>query len=249
MLNFQTIPLFLPQRLRGDFAFYPILILLTSAIIIFIIGLLRGRKTYIPGIKNEIPDSNYNIIQIAGILQAGCMASILFSAFFYDYSNVRPGQIQWEIGSGPAIVAVLALSIAAAMLFIAINRILFSIGQYTASLFAFLNGRNFTPGCMVVQTVQKHSKNPGPRAKQIRPEKHGDYIDYVVDKFRRIVSVNAEQVILLTKDGKLLRLKTSDPLLRKPHLFERVKHYDKFPIRKMAQEASGVFLSAGNFKN
>jgi hypothetical protein len=54
-------------------------------------------------------------------------------------------------------------------------------------------------------------------------------VDYLVDKFRRVVAVDADQVTLMTRKRKLLQVNMNDPSLRKARLFERIRYRAKFP--------------------
>lgn len=230
MFGMENIKILFPERFRLDFAFYPIIILLTTFFVLLVIGLRRGIKTFVSGKKNDSPDSN-SLIKSLCFVQIICLLSAVLTVFVYDHPHLRPYKIGWEIGVGFTIaLAVLIFTIGPTILR-EIDYLLFILGEIPGFLFGIFKGRDFRPGCMVVQTIRKNSTNPGPRARTLRPETHGDYIDYVVDKFRRVVSVASGQVTVITRRGKLLQLKINDPTLRKAGLLERIRYYNKFPAK------------------
>ena len=51
---------------------------------------------------------------------------------------------------------------------------------------------HFQPGDCVIYRKQKYSLRPGPHAKVISPAPHGDYYSYCVDKFWRVIAVQAD---------------------------------------------------------
>jgi hypothetical protein len=231
MLNLENIKVLLPERFRLDFTFYPIVILLITFIVFLVIGLRRGIKTFVNG-KKEDPENNNNLIRNLCSIQIICLLTAALSIYVYEHPSMGFYKIGWEIGIAFAIaMAVLFFMIGPAILR-KVDYILFIFGEIPAFVYGLFKGRDFRPGSMVVQTVRKHSSNPGPRAREVCPETHGDYIDYVVDKFRRVVSVASGEVTVITRRGKLVRLKVSDPTLRKARLFERIRYRDKFPQKK-----------------
>jgi hypothetical protein len=167
-------------------------------------------------------------------LQVVCVAAILLSALAYDHPNMKPGGLQWELGIGFGIAVCALLFLIGPPMMKGADWAFFMFGQCSVVLYGALAGNNFTPGCVVVQTVQRHSRRPERRAREVRPEEHGDYIDYVVDKFRRVESVDDGVVTVVTRKGYHLELKTSDPQLRKPTLLERVIHHWEFPPKSVA---------------
>jgi len=89
----------------------------------------------------------------------------------------------------------------------------------------------FKVGDKVVFQVHKNSNHPGPRAKNVRPEVHGENYNYDVDKYWKVYSVEKDQLVLITRTGKLHAVKTSNKSLRKANIFELIflgKRYD-FP--------------------
>ena len=61
----------------------------------------------------------------------------------------------------------------------------------------------FSCGDHVVYRMKKFTVRPGPRAKQIQPAEHGDFYDYIVDKFWIVEEVlNDGRLILRTRRGK-----------------------------------------------
>lgn len=221
-----------PETLSGVFSFYPAVILILTVFILFITGLRLGLRHH--GSKIIPPDEDTaGLIARLSILQTVCLLLIILSLFAYVNPWLTPGGLKSEVGIGFAIAAATVIFLAAPAVFNFLDRAFVILGEVIIFLYDYSRTRNFEPGCMAVQTVQKHSPSPGPRARDITPEKHGDYVDYIVDKFRRVVSVGRGEVTLITRRGKLVRMKISDPRLRKPGLIERLRYYGKFPSREM----------------
>ena len=61
-------------------------------------------------------------------------------------------------------------------------------------------------GDRVVFAVSKRSTRPGPRAKGIVPAAQGDSYSYTVDKFWMVVSVEDDELTLVTRTGKEHRI-------------------------------------------
>ena len=92
----------------------------------------------------------------------------------------------------------------------------------------------FRPGDVVVYRKQKNSANPGPHAREIQPAVHGDSYAYVVDKFWRVVAVQADNIILVcTRKGKRHTIAADDPNLRRAHWWERLLFWHRFPPRTL----------------
>ena len=86
------------------------------------------------------------------------------------------------------------------------------------------------PGDVVVYRKQKRSNSPGPRAKDIHPDEHGNEYSYLVDKFWVVTSRNDDGTLTLgTRRGKKHTGNESDERLRKPTLWERLFLRNKFP--------------------
>lgn len=88
----------------------------------------------------------------------------------------------------------------------------------------------YQPGDLVIYTMPKHSRHPGPRARSIHPAPMGDDYSYVVDKFWVVAElVDGQQVLLKTRRGKTHMVRTDDPLLRKARWWERWRYRSRFP--------------------
>ncbi len=234
MFSIENIKLLLPSQLQGNFTFYPILILSVSLLISLAIGLHRGICVYISGRKDNLPEFDDNpFVTGLCVLQLACLLSVILSVFYYHFPQFKPGGISWEIGMGFGIATSVFILMTGITVIKKVNQLLLLIGVMPPFVYGFLKGRNFRPMEMVVQTVQKHSRVPEPGAKSLNPERHGDYIDYVVDKCRRVVSVGSGKVTIVTRGGKLVQIPTSTPILRKPGLLERLRYYKKFPPKQM----------------
>ena len=75
-------------------------------------------------------------------------------------------------------------------------------------------------GTIVVYSKEKVSVHPGPRAKNVRPARHGDLYWYEVDKYWIVESVSEGGLVLRTARGKSHVVPADDPNLRKPSLKE-----------------------------
>ncbi len=220
----------LPEMFRGVFSFYPMLLLAATAVALVAVGLMRGMRVYL-AFRDESDDQKggEDVIRLLLAVQLLCVFSIAASVFSYLYPFIRPGHIGWDTGVLMGIAAILLVILAGPVLLSIADRGLFMLGRVVPLFISLFRRRIYQPGCAVVQTVQKHSRVPGPRAREIHPERHGDYIDYVVDKFRRVVAVESDLVTLATRRGKLIKVKADNPLLRKAGLIERIRYHDKFP--------------------
>lgn len=101
----------------------------------------------------------------------------------------------------------------------------------------------FKPNDWVVYTREKHSLNPGPRAKNISPSPYGELYSYEVDKYWIVREVNGNELVLETRKGKVHRLPQSDHRLRKAYWWERLFLSRRFPGKNdcpKAQEASAA---------
>jgi hypothetical protein len=88
----------------------------------------------------------------------------------------------------------------------------------------------FNVGDRVVFTSDKHTTKPGPRAKNVTANAHGETYDYQVDKYWLVAEVLSDgQIVLLTRRGKRHVLPISDPRLRKANLWERLFKSKRFP--------------------
>ncbi len=244
MASLENIKILLPENLRGDFAFYPMIILAVTVVLLLACGLYEGFKKYGRGMAANFQDERASRF-LGGLcfVQTLCLLLIVLSVFSYYKPTIQPGGYESELGVGIAVtMGAFAFLVFPAILKLA-DSLFFLLAEVPGIVFGFSRAACFRPGCVVVQTVQKHSRNPGPRAREVRPEKHGDYIDYVVDKFRRVLAVRKGKITLVTRRGKLLNVRIDDPLLRKPSLFERLKFYRKFPPKEMALGSMGISCS------
>ncbi len=88
----------------------------------------------------------------------------------------------------------------------------------------------YQSGDLVIYTMPKRSRHPGPRARSIHPAPLGDDYSYVVDKFWVVVeAIDPWQVLLRTRRGKTRVVRTDDPLLRKARWWERWRYRSRFP--------------------
>jgi hypothetical protein len=100
--------------------------------------------------------------------------------------------------------------------------------------------RSFRPGDCVVFTAAKHSAHPGPRAKEIRPELHGEGYVYVVDKFWVVTETRGPQVLIKTRKGKTRQLDAGDPHLHRASWWERLIYRRRFPRLEDCNPHGGV---------
>jgi hypothetical protein len=90
--------------------------------------------------------------------------------------------------------------------------------------------KSFQVGDRVVFTRDKHTTKPGPRAKNVVATPHGEMYEYQVDKYWRVVGIQADgQLIFKTRRGKQHVFPASDPRLRKASLWERLFKSKLFP--------------------
>lgn len=82
--------------------------------------------------------------------------------------------------------------------------------------------KHFKKGQVVVFRKEKHSTHPGPRAQNVRPARLGDMYDYLVDKFWIVVDIEGDDLVVKTPKGKVHRVSTQHPRLRKLRLHERI---------------------------
>lgn len=89
----------------------------------------------------------------------------------------------------------------------------------------------FRQGDAVIYCVEKHTTCPGPRAKDIRPDRKGDYYSYTVDKFWSVAEVFTDGTLrLVTRRGKEHIVKSDDPHLRHPSWWEALIYRRRFPM-------------------
>jgi hypothetical protein len=88
---------------------------------------------------------------------------------------------------------------------------------------------SYQVGDRVVFRACKRSTHPGPRAQHVRPEPSGEGYQYEVDKFWIVRERRGEQLILVTRRGKLRAVDNNDPALRRAGWWERLMYRDRFP--------------------
>jgi hypothetical protein len=96
----------------------------------------------------------------------------------------------------------------------------------------------FRVGERVIFRMSKRSAHPGPRAVHVRPETAGEGYQYEVNKFWTVREVRGDQLVLLTRRGKLRVVNASDPALRRAGWWERLAYSNRFPVA--AKSASGT---------
>lgn len=90
--------------------------------------------------------------------------------------------------------------------------------------------RKFQVGQPVVYRVPKQGTRPGPRAKNLRPARHGESYAYEVDKYWTVVEILPQnRVMLVTRRGKTHAVGVDDPLLRPASWWERWFYRAWFP--------------------
>lgn len=99
--------------------------------------------------------------------------------------------------------------------------------------------RGMKPGDWVVYTKPKYSSAPGPRAKEVAPNRHGEGYTYIVEKYWVVDDVLPDgRLKLKTRRGKENVLRPDDANLRRARLWERWCYRDRF------REAERVVKSA-----
>lgn len=88
----------------------------------------------------------------------------------------------------------------------------------------------YRSGDLVIYTLSKMSRHPGPRARSIQPARLGDDYNYVVDKFWRVAGVLPnDQVVIVTRRGKTRTVDADDPLLKPAGWWTRWVNRNRFP--------------------
>ena len=86
-------------------------------------------------------------------------------------------------------------------------------------------------GQPVVYRQPKQGTSPGPRARNLRPARHGESYVYNVDKYWRVVEfLDNNELRLLTRRGKTHIVKRDDPQLRPASWWERIYFWGRFPV-------------------
>ena len=85
-------------------------------------------------------------------------------------------------------------------------------------------------GDPVIYRRPKFSVSPGPRARHIDAAPHGDRYSYIVDKFWVVEGITPEgRLVARTRRGKRHEIDPTDPNLRHPTWWERLRWGAKFP--------------------
>jgi len=91
-------------------------------------------------------------------------------------------------------------------------------------------------GERVICRVRKWSTHPGPRAKHVRPEVSGEGYQYEVDKYWAVLDVRDDEIVLITRRGKMRAVDPSDPALRPATWWEQFAYRDRFPTKACAMD-------------
>ncbi len=92
-----------------------------------------------------------------------------------------------------------------------------------------MRDREFKPGDKVVYRKSKRTTHPGRRAQGVRASAKGDDYYYFVEKFWVIRQVrNDGELVAETRRGKTLVIDPSDPNLRHPTLWQRMRYRSRF---------------------
>ena len=102
----------------------------------------------------------------------------------------------------------------------------------------------FSPNDWVVYTREKHSLNPGPRAKNISPAPYGELYSYEVDKYWIVRQVNGNDIVLETRKGKTHQVSATDRRLRKAYWWERFFFSGRFPSKSNQSDSHGEVRAA-----
>jgi len=139
MLNviFENLRNLLPDKFKGDFAFYPILFLVLSFFICFLCGLICGifywliddtKKTIKH--KKKLFDFDDDSGMAFIVLQTIFFICVVFSSFLYEYPSMkRPGGGLAEIGLAYAMVFMFfAMLIIGSIISIFLDALFFGLG-------------------------------------------------------------------------------------------------------------------------
>jgi len=89
--------------------------------------------------------------------------------------------------------------------------------------------RQLRCGDPVIFCATKRGTHPSPRAKEIRPEPHGDGYVYAIDKFWTVTEQRGNQVVLMTRRGKVHLVDADDPHLHRASWWQRLIYRGRFP--------------------
>ena len=91
-------------------------------------------------------------------------------------------------------------------------------------------------GDLIIYRKPKRSEKPGPRAKNIRPMHSGEEYHYEVDKFWRVIEVDSEKLVIVTRGGKVRHLSHDDPHIIKPNMITSFLMRHRFPGPKESSQ-------------
>lgn len=85
-----------------------------------------------------------------------------------------------------------------------------------------MRSSGFISGDWVIYRKPKRSTAPSPRARNLKPASSGESYSYTVDKYWIVQDVlDDNRLLLQTRRGKQHTVSADDPLMRKPHFWER----------------------------
>lgn len=98
----------------------------------------------------------------------------------------------------------------------------------------------YRPGQIVVYEKEKHTSSPGHRARQVRPDPHGEYYTYVVTKYWVVDAVEGDRLHLRTPGGKLYSVSEHEERLRHLAWRERLwlALFDRKRLRALRAQAA-----------
>jgi len=103
-------------------------------------------------------------------------------------------------------------------------------------MFSRKRSRPLHPGDWVVFSAPKRSAHPGPRARNIQPERCGEGYNYLVDKFWVVSEARGKRVVLKTRRGKAHVVDADDPHMHLASWWERLVCRRRFPKPEPPEE-------------
>lgn len=99
----------------------------------------------------------------------------------------------------------------------------------------------YNAGDLVIYSMPKHSRQPGPRAQSVHPATSGDDYSYVVEKYWVVVGATEEnQIQIKTRRGKTRTVRADDPLLRPASWWEKWRHKSRFPDAQTSADSGST---------
>jgi len=74
----------------------------------------------------------------------------------------------------------------------------------------------------------------------VRPEPLGEGYQYEVDKFWTVREVRDNELVVLTRRGKIRAVDIGDPLLHVANWWERLIYRDRFPSELASSDTAGI---------